>query len=305
MFALRDAILDNFEYTMTINENLVRRPMKRADEPANRVIHPGLLRVDPNTIIDKSSPIPLHHQLEKFLRQGIESGLFPPQETLPTEFELQEYFDLSRTPIRQAIAKLTSEGLVTRRRSQGTIVLPRPFEENLRSLTPFTEEVQRKGRRPGAKLIEFIIQAADADDIECLNLEKRAKIYHIQRVRTIDEEPVGLMISHIPVAIVPNLKPGDFTESGDRQSIYNVLEVVHGFKLVRASETFKAVNLGPEQAKLLNLPPHSAVLLRSRVSYDNMGRAVAFENGLYRGLYRLEWQGREVSSIDTSLTEER
>ncbi|MCK6629923.1 MAG: GntR family transcriptional regulator [Anaerolineae bacterium] len=278
--------------------------MKRADESANKVTHPGLLSVDPYTIIDKASPVPLHHQLEQFLRQGIESGLFPPQETLPTEFELQEYFGLSRTPIRQAIAKLTAEGLVTRRRSQGTIVLPRPFEEHLRQLTPFTEEVRRKGRTPGARLIEFLVQKAEVDDLEYLNLEPRDKIYHIQRVRTIDEEPVGLIISHIPVAIVPNLQAGDFTESGDQQSIYNVLEVVHGIKLVRATETFKAVNLSPEQAKLLNLPPQSAVLLRSRVTYDNQSRAVAYENGFYRGLYRLEWQGREVSSIDTSLTEE-
>ncbi|GAB4443351.1 MAG: hypothetical protein Fur0044_39700 [Anaerolineae bacterium] len=81
------------------------------------------------------------------------------------------------------------------------------------------------------------------------------------------------------------------------------MEAGYGIKLVRASETFKAVNLSFEQAKLLNLP-HSTVLLRSRVTYDNQGRVVAYESGLYRGLYRLEWQGREVSSFDTSLTEE-
>jgi DNA-binding transcriptional MocR family regulator len=83
--------------------------------------HPGLLSVDPTAVIDKESPVPLHHQLELFLRQGIESGRFPPHETLPTEQELQEYFGLSRTPIRQAIAKLTTDGLVVRHRSQGTI----------------------------------------------------------------------------------------------------------------------------------------------------------------------------------------
>ncbi|MBI1881334.1 MAG: GntR family transcriptional regulator [Chloroflexi bacterium] len=183
--------------------------MKRVEVVNDKVVHPGLSNTDPDAVIDKSSPIPLHHQLERFLRQGIESGLFPPQATLPTEFELQEYFGLSRTPIRQAIAKLTAEGLVIRRRSQGTIVLPQPFEENLRSLTPFTEEVRRKGQTPGAKLIEFVVQPADAEDIKLLNLKNRAKIYHIQRVRTIDGEPVGVIVSHIPVAIVPNLQASD------------------------------------------------------------------------------------------------
>lgn len=263
------------------------------------VSHPGLLSVAPETIIDKNSSIPLHHQLEVFLRQGIESGLFPPNETLPTEHEIQEYFDLSRTPIRQALAKLSSDGLVVRRRSQGTIVLPRPFEENLRSLAPFTKEVQRKGRAPGAKLIEFNIQKADSEAVNLLKLRDGAEVYYIHRVRFIDDEPVGDIISHIPVALFPQLKADDFSEQGPNQSMYYVLEEIHGSKLVRATETFKAVNASPETAKLLNIPAGSAVLMRTRVTFDTANRSVALEYGLYRGVYRLEWEGSEVS-VDTS-----
>ncbi|MCG3210935.1 MAG: HTH-type transcriptional repressor YvoA [Anaerolineae bacterium] len=273
--------------------------MAQNEKIKSSVSHPGLLSVNPGDVIDKSSPIPLHHQLEVFLRQGIESGLFPPHETLPTEHEIQEYFDLSRTPIRQALAKLSSDGLVVRRRSRGTIVLPRLFEENLRTLAPFTEEVKRKGHTPGAKLIEFVVQQADNEDISLLNLKEGAEVYHIHRVRFIDREPVGDIISHIPVALLPNLAPTDFSEQGPNQSIYNVLEKIHGIKLVRATETFKAVNLSPETAKLLNIPTGSAVLMRSRVTFDPANRAVALEHGLYRGVYRLEWEGREVS-VDTS-----
>ena len=271
--------------------------MDSAGKIAN-ITHPGLLTVDPATVIDKGSPVPLHHQLQIFLRQGIESGRFPPHETLPTEQELQEYFGLSRTPIRQAIAKLTTDGLVVRRRSQGTIVLPRLFEENLRSLTSFTEEATSKGLKPTAKLITFEVQPADQDDITQLNLDDPAQVYHIRRVRCIDNEPIGEWISHIPVAIVPNLRSSDFSEEGPRQSVYYVLEVVHGVKLVRADETFRAVNLNPESAKLLNIPAYSAVLMRARTTFDTSGRAVALEQGLYRGLYRLEWNGREISAVE-------
>lgn len=263
------------------------------------VSHPGLLSVVPSDVIDKDSPIPLHHQLEVFLRQGIESGLFPANETLPTEHEIQEYFDLSRTPIRQALAKLSSEGLVVRRRSRGTIVLPRPFEENLRSLASFTEEVKGKGYTPGANLIEFVIQQADSEDVHHLNIAEGSEIYHIHRVRFIDDEPVGDIVSHIPVALLPNLQAEDFSKQGPTQSIYNVLEKVHGIKLVRATENFKAVNSSPETAKLLNMPVGSALLMRTRVTFDTANRAVALEYGLYRGVYRLEWEGREVS-VDTS-----
>src|SRR4051812_3738938 len=131
---------------------------------STKAIHGDLTGVSPHEVIDKRSPVPLHYQLERFLRGGIESGRFQPHSTLPTEQDLQEYFDLSRTPIRQAISKLVADGLVARRRSQGTIVLPRPFVEDLQSLSSFTEEVARHGQQARARLIEFITQPADHED---------------------------------------------------------------------------------------------------------------------------------------------
>lgn len=256
--------------------------------------------VAPESVIDKSSPVPLHHQLELFLRRAIESGAIAPNETLPTELELQEHFQLSRTPIRQALAKLAAEGLIDRRRSQGTVVLPRPFEEDLRSLTTFTEEVRSKGLRPGSRLLDFRSQPADDEDCALLELDEQAAVFAVRRLRFINDDPVGILTAHLPAALVPRLTPDDFAETGPYQSIYYILEQVHGIRPVRASETFRAVALDAEAARLLRMPVHSAVLMRSRVTYDSGGRAVALEHGLYRGVYRLEWNGRKVSAIDTS-----
>jgi GntR family transcriptional regulator len=264
-----------------------------------RSINPHLEDVRPQDVIDKSSPVPLHYQLERFLRESIESGRFAPQSTLPTEQDLQEHFELSRTPIRQAISKLVADGLVARRRSQGTIVLPRPFEENLQSLTSFTEEVTRRGQQPRAELIEFEVRRADREDCQQLDLTEPADVYHIRRVRYIDHEPIGLVVSHVPVYLVPDLKAEDFHTSGPQQSLYYVLEKVHGLKLVRASEIFDAVSLDEEAAVLLKLPPLRPILSRTRVTYTAEGKAAALEQGLYRVRYRLDWQGRQISQGDT------
>ena len=261
--------------------------------------HADLADIRPNQVIDKTSPVPLHYQLERFLRQGIESGRFRPHTTLPTEQELQEHFDLSRTPIRQALSKLVADGLVVRRRSQGTVVLPKPFEEDLQSLSSFTEEVQRQGQQPRARVIEFMIQAADADDCQQLDLVQPAEVFHIRRLRSIDEEPIGLIVSHLPVKLVPRLKPEDFHETGPQQSLYYVLEHVHGLKLARATEVFDAVSLDEGAAALLELPPLSPILSRSRVTYTAAGQPVAYEQGLYRVRYRMHWKGRSLSQVDS------
>jgi GntR family transcriptional regulator len=258
--------------------------------------HPTLVGIDPDSIIDKMSPVPLHYQLERFLRDGIQNGRFPPHRTLPTEQELQEHFDLSRTPIRQAIGKLVADGIVVRRRSQGTVVVPKPFEEELQSLSTFTEEVMRHGQQPNGKLLEFNIQTANEKDCDNLGISGSAQVYHIRRVRFVDNQPVGLIVSHVPVTLVPNLKPEDFQDTGPQQSFYYVIEQIHGIKLVRATEVIDAVSLDEPSAALLGLAPGSPILSRSRITHTLEGKILAFEQGLYRVRYRLNWKGRGAES---------
>jgi len=189
-----------------------------------RTVHAKLIDVLPEQVIDKNSPIPLHYQLERFPREEIGHGRFQPRETLPAEQELQEYFDLSRTPVRQAVSNLANGGFVMRRRSQGTVVLPRAFEEELQSLSSFTEEVIRQGKTPRAELIQFQVQTADQDDVEQLGVAREAQIFQIMRLRFIDADPVGFITSHIPVATVPRLRAEDFQNEGPQQSTYYILE---------------------------------------------------------------------------------
>jgi GntR family transcriptional regulator len=264
-------------------------------------LHGGLAGVNPRDVIDKSSPIPLHYQLERFLREGIEGGRFPANESLPTEQELQDFFNLSRTPIRQALSKLVTAGLVERRRSLGTVVISRPFEENLVTLSSFTEEVLRKGSVPQTRLLEFEERPADLDDEQRLNLPHEARVYHVRRLRFIDGQPMGIIESHLPVDIFEGLQPDMFALEGLRQSVYNLLETVYHLRLVRAVEVIHAVNLEEEDARLLALPPRSAVLQRTRTTYDSNGRPVASERGLYHVRYQIEWDGREVKQFARSV----
>lgn len=75
--------------------------------------------------IDRSSPVPLHDQLESLIRQEIETGQWRPGDRLPTEHELCRRYGLSRTPVRQALQDLVREGLLVRVPGRGTFVADR------------------------------------------------------------------------------------------------------------------------------------------------------------------------------------
>ncbi len=75
--------------------------------------------------IERDTPIPLHYQLQRLIRQQIESGTLRPGDQLPTEQELCREYQMSRTPVRQALAVLAQEGVIYRRAGVGTFVSER------------------------------------------------------------------------------------------------------------------------------------------------------------------------------------
>lgn len=80
-------------------------------------------------IVDKDSPIPQYFQLQTWLIEQIELGIFKPDDKIPTEEALVEMTGLARATIRQAIQNLVNMGYLSRKRRLGTFVISRSPEE--------------------------------------------------------------------------------------------------------------------------------------------------------------------------------
>ncbi|WP_082157411.1 GntR family transcriptional regulator [Kocuria sp. SM24M-10] len=72
--------------------------------------------------IDKSSPIPLYHQLAQALEEAIRSGALPLGTKLENEIELAARLRIGRPTVRKAFSQLVRGGLVVRRQGVGTYV---------------------------------------------------------------------------------------------------------------------------------------------------------------------------------------
>jgi glutamate formiminotransferase/formiminotetrahydrofolate cyclodeaminase len=66
--------------------------------------------------------VPLYQQLREILREEIVSGRLKADERVATELELMRRFGVSRTTVRQTIAALRKEGLLSVHRGKGTFV---------------------------------------------------------------------------------------------------------------------------------------------------------------------------------------
>ncbi|MDQ7037433.1 MAG: GntR family transcriptional regulator [Anaerolineae bacterium] len=54
-------------------------------------------------MIDRKSPLPLYYQLKRVLLAKIDSSELKPGDIFPTEQQIQETYQVSRTTVRQAL----------------------------------------------------------------------------------------------------------------------------------------------------------------------------------------------------------
>ncbi len=73
-------------------------------------------------IIDRNSPVPKYFQLQTWLLEQIELGVFKANDKIPTEQELTNLTGLARATVRQAVQNLASMGYLLRKRRLGTFV---------------------------------------------------------------------------------------------------------------------------------------------------------------------------------------
>ncbi|MCK5500584.1 MAG: GntR family transcriptional regulator, partial [Tritonibacter mobilis] len=99
---------------------------------------------------------PRYVQLRRRLEEAIQSGVLPPNSSLPPEREIAEITDLSRVTVRKAMHELVQQGAIEQRQGSGSFVRESTarVEQSLRHLTSFTEDMQQRGLETTSKWLE-------------------------------------------------------------------------------------------------------------------------------------------------------
>lgn len=76
--------------------------------------------------LDRQSPVPLYHQLERALLEFIAGSRLAPDALFPSETELAARFGVTRPTVRQALERLVQVGVLRKERGRGTYVATIP-----------------------------------------------------------------------------------------------------------------------------------------------------------------------------------
>ncbi len=212
---------------------------------------------------------PRYLRIARELRARIENGPYADGFRMPTEAELCDEFRVSRITVRQALALLERERLVSRERGRGTFARRR-LVRDLKPLYSFTEDMRRAGREPTSVLLSSGEAEADGDEIERLALDSGARVHRLVRLRIADGIPVLLERTALPAALVPGFALADPA----RDSLYATLADRYGLAPAAGTETYEAVILSAEDAGLLGVggPSPRAGMAVTRVAALADGR---------------------------------
>jgi len=231
-------------------------------------------------VIQKDSPLPLYFQLKELWRKEIESGHWQPGQRRPPEAELCQAFDISRSVVRQALRELEYQGLLYREQGKGTFVAqPKISESLMQDLSGFYEDMVAKGLTPVTRVLRQEVQPADKKIANYLQIEPGDKVIVIERLRSVDSEPINLVTTYLPYDICPDLIDEDLTT----QSLYALLEKKHGLELSHGRRTIEAVAANQYEAQLLGVEEGAPLVLLDSVSYLRDGRPIEYFHAVHRG----------------------
>ena len=226
----------------------------------------------------REAPDPLYVQLKEALMAGIRSGQYPAHKRLPSERELSGKYQVSRMTARQALVDLVRDGLIYTRAGKGTFVAEPKIDQQLRTVTGFSQDMRQRGAAPSNLVLEAQIMPTTAEVALALRLPPNAEVVLLSRVRLADGNPLAVETAYLPSAMCPNLLRHDFT----RESLYQVLEAEYGFLLKHAEQTIEARLASPREVELLQLASTAAVLHLERITVRHDGVPVEYVLSAYR-----------------------
>ncbi|BBY74915.1 GntR family transcriptional regulator [Mycolicibacterium parafortuitum] len=203
-----------------------------------------------------------------------------PGTKLGSERELAERYRTSRSSLRQVLAALEEAGLVDRviGRSGGIFISHTQVQRSLTDVVGVPAFLASQGYVAGTRVLSTKICAPDATTQQALSITADDLVIEIQRLRLADGSPISLELAQFPADAFPNL-----LEQQLGGSLYEILESEYGLVTSRADERIEAVNATPEEANLLGIKPNSALLLITRVAFDQHDRPCEFSRDLFRG----------------------
>ena len=209
---------------------------------------------------------PLYVQLMEELETSIRNGVYKPGDKIMTEAEMAREYGVSLITVRKAVGSLMEKGLVVRKQGKGTFVTKPKHSRNMKKLQSFTEMCEQMGVKPGARVLENRLIAADKKVADRLGIEPGSNVVYISRLRLADGEPVQVEKSYFPLKYAFLLE-----EDLNDGSMFECLKEKAGAKVASSEKMIELCRATAEEAALMDVKKGDYLLFVKSTAYDENG----------------------------------
>lgn len=218
----------------------------------------------------------LHEAIAESIREQIRVGELTIGSALPSESQLCEQWKSSRGPVRQALATLRAEGVITGSSGKPPVVcttsIPQPFD----TLLSYSAWAHAIGRTAGQRTLELAIRPADRFVASKLGVDEGTRVVQVLRLRYLDGERAMLeratFVEHVGRLL--------FDFDCDSGSIWAYLQS-RGVSFSTASHIIDAVAADPLDSEHLEVAEGSPLLRQQRTARTADGEVVEYHDDRY------------------------
>lgn len=231
-------------------------------------------------IVKHDIPIPYYFQLSNYIEGKIKAKEFEPGQLMPSEQEICEKLDISRTVVRQAMADLERKGLITKQSGKrSTVSYPKYQGSLMQNLRGYYEDAVSKGQKPTTRVLKLGVVPAEGEVAEALKLNEGEPVIMLNRLRFLDGDPEVLVVTYLPESKCPGLVREDLTN----QSLYELLARKYGLVIAQGYRSVEAIALERADAKLFGVQPGRPALLLKSVGLLEDGTPLEYYVAKHRG----------------------
>jgi GntR family transcriptional regulator len=227
--------------------------------------------------LDRSSPLPLHAQLERRLREMTAEPAYRAGGRFPDELTLAKELGISRNTVRTAIEALVREGLLVRQRGVGTHVAQSAVASLRTPWDGFLAELEPRGGLIEVASAESRHEPADPTVAHALGLDAATVVLCVERLLRTPDGPHARVRSWFH----PRVRLGGTEDF--RRPLYDLIERDLGIIPTQAHEEVSACAADTRLARLLAVRSGAALLVRRRIVLDSQERPIELAIGWYAG----------------------
>ncbi len=222
--------------------------------------------------VERNSPIPLYFQLAETLRAAIDTGIYGAGSKLPTESELCDQYDVSRSVVRQALQSLARDNLIETERGRGAFVLERKVPIALvQQLDPLGDSMAKAGFKLTTRVLRqeritpppYIAEYLGENDAVLL-----------ERMRYADGVVFLVVRNYLPYSRFPDLLNNKDLEE---VSLYQYLATNHDAIATTGKRQVELARMEDESiAAQLHVEMDSYVLFNREITYDQNEKVLEY-----------------------------